>query len=113
MAALSAAPDGSLWNALGQGMDGVVKALTPFGTTLAAGGQFTHAQDVVANRVAQWDGLNWQALGTGMDNDVHALAVLGTDLVAGGAFASADGSPASFIARWTTLRRAGTILAGG
>ena len=85
-----------------------VRALTVFddggGPALYAGGDFTTAGGVAANRIAKWDGSSWTALGSGMNNDVHALAVFddggGPALYAGGAFTTAGGVAANRIAKW-------------
>ena len=67
--------DGSSWAALGSGMGGPTRqvlALTVFddggGPALYAGGSFTTAGGVAANRIAKWDGSSWAALGSGMDS---------------------------------------------
>ena len=89
-------------------MYGLVFAVTtlPNGD-LVAGGQFTTAGGVSANRIARWNGTNWSALGWGMssppffDAYVTALAALPNgDLVAGGWFMAAGGVSANRIARW-------------
>ncbi len=68
---------------------------------LAAGGAFTKAGGVTANRVACWNGVSWFALSTGMNDNVLSLTVLPNgDLVAGGWFTTAGGVAASGIARW-------------
>lgn len=74
------------WSALGSGMNNAVRALTtlPNGD-LVAGGDFTTAGGVAANRIARWDGTAWSPLGTGMDDSVGALTILPNgDLIAGG-----------------------------
>ena len=100
---------GSNWRALGNGTgNGSVHALTAFddgnGPALYAGGTFTTAGSVAANRVAKWDGVSWTALGNGVSNWVEALAVFddgrGPALYVGGNFSSAGGVGASQIARW-------------
>ena len=76
--------DGSSWAPLGSGVSGTsssVSALTVFddggGPALYAGGRFTSAGGVAANRIAKWDGSSWSALGSGMNGggttDVFAL----------------------------------------
>src|SRR5262249_44912063 len=85
-----------------------VQALTSWddghGPALYAGGSFTSAGGVAANRIAKWDGSSWSALGTGMNNSsVDALAVhddgTGPALFAGGGFTV---SPAGdgLLAKW-------------
>ena len=98
--------NGMAWNPLGSGMGGVdypsVSALS-FGPdgSLYAGGSFTTAGGVEADRVARWDGTTWHPLSSGMDNTVFALA-FGPDgsLYAGGDFTTAGGVAANQIARW-------------
>ena len=74
---------GTAWSALGAGMSGssvspYVEALTVFNGRLVAGGWFTTAGGVSANRIAQWSGTAWSALGTGTTGGgswVYALTV--------------------------------------
>jgi LPXTG-site transpeptidase (sortase) family protein len=90
------------WAALGSGINGTVFAVGVDGyENLYAGGQFTSAGGVSANRVAMWDGSAWRALGVGTNNDVLAIAVDGSgNLYVGGSFTSAGGVPANYIAMW-------------
>lgn len=71
---------------------------------LYAGGNFTTAGGVSANRIAKWDGSSWSPLGTGMDSGVRALTVFddgaGPALYAGGQFNTAGGVSANSIAKW-------------
>jgi ubiquitin-protein ligase len=90
------------WSAFSTGMNETVTALA-IGpdSTLYAGGLFTTAGGVTANRIAKWNGSAWSALGSGMDIDVNALAI-GPDgtLYAGGQFTTAGGSTTNRIAKW-------------
>ena len=76
------------------------------GPELYAGGDFTAAGIVQANRIAKWNGSTWSALGTGMNAEVRALAVFddgsggGPALYAGGFFTTAGGVSANRIAKW-------------
>jgi hypothetical protein len=112
--------DGTSWSPLGtgsaNGVNNTVFALLAFdngsgdGPRLYAGGVFTSAGGVTANRIAKWDGVAWSPLGTGaangVNNTVFALAAFdssaagGPALYAGGSFLTAGGLPASRIARW-------------
>ena len=106
--------DGSSWSALAGGMNSTVFALTVFddgsggGPALIAGGNFTSAGGVPANRIAKWDGSSWSALGSGIDDSsVRTLTVFddgsggGPALYAGGNFTGAGGGPANYIAKWS------------
>ena len=104
--------NGVTWSPLGSGTVGLVWALTVFddgsgaGPALYAGGLFTTAGGMSANRIAKWDGTSWSALGSGLNNPVAALAVFddgsgaGPGLYAGGHFSSAGGVPAGRVAKW-------------
>ncbi|MFH0983158.1 MAG: hypothetical protein V2A79_16685 [Planctomycetota bacterium] len=92
------------------GVDADVNAITVFddgtGPALYAGGAFTAAGGVLANRIAKWNGTQWSALGSGLTGGsspyVSALAVFddgtGPALYAGGEFTTAGGVPANRIA---------------
>lgn len=81
-------------------MDGSVLSLTVYNSELIAGGSFTTAGGVSANRIASWNGSAWQPLGTGTGGDVCALTIYDSDLVIGGSFVSAGGSYVNYLARW-------------
>ncbi len=125
--------DGDTWSSLGtgptNGVNNLVSSLAVFddgtGPALYAGGSFTSAGGVAAQRVAKWDGSAWSSLGTGAANGtnsiVYALTVFddgagdGPALYAGGLFVSAGGVAANRIARWdgTTWSSLGTGAANG
>jgi hypothetical protein len=106
--------DGQQWKEMGGGMNGWVYALATFddgsgaGPCLIAGGDFTVAGGLTANRVARWDGAAWTPMGNGMDQGVRALKVVEDGpwatptLVAGGLFhyAMYSFTPLLGIARW-------------
>jgi hypothetical protein len=94
-------------------MNGSVNALAVSGTDLYAGGYFTTAGGVTANRIAKWNGSAWSALGSGMNYPVNALAVSGTDLYAGGSFSTAGGVSAKSIAKWNGSAWWAPLLIGG
>src|SRR5262249_36630818 len=96
------------------------------GAALYAGGTFTSAGGVPANRIAKWDGTSWSAVGSGvvgaifsLQPSVNALATFddgsGPALYAGGTFTSAGGVTADCIARWngTSWSALGSGLSGG
>lgn len=99
------------WSALEAVMSGWVLSLAVYddgtGPALYAGGWFTRAGDVHADRVARWDGVSWSGLGSGMDGSVGVLALLdrgkGPLLYAGGAFTTAGGISANRVAAWDGL----------
>lgn len=84
--------NGSVWSAIGPGLDafGVAEiraaVVLPNGD-VAAGGQFDYSGGVgnLLNSVARWDGVAWRPLGGGISGIVYALAMLPNgDLIAGG-----------------------------
>ena len=81
-------------------MNNTVRSLKVDGSgDLIAGGFFTMAGGVSANRVARWDGSSWSALGSGLNASVDSLTVDGSGkLFAGGGFTTVGGTTARFIA---------------
>lgn len=104
--------DGTTWNAMGAGLDQVVRALQSFddgsreGFSVYAGGSFTKSGNTAVNYIARWDGTNWMPLGDGLGNAVAAMAVFddgsgdGPALFVGGFFTNAGGGEVNFIAKW-------------
>jgi len=100
--------DGSNWSVLGVGLGSIsglgstVLALAfDSAGNLYAGGDFTTAGAVSANRIAKWDGSSWSALSSGVDGFIRELAFDSTgNLYAGGVFTTAGGVSASRIAKW-------------
>jgi hypothetical protein len=113
--------DGSEWVPVGEGPWALgggshVQALRAFddgtGSSLYAGGDFTHLGSQAIPALARWDGVAWWPVGGGIGfsqpfgfrPDVRALAVFddgnGPALYAGGVFDLAGGAPASGLARW-------------
>jgi hypothetical protein len=90
-------------------MNGGVYALAVSGTTLYAGGGFTTAGGVTANRIAAWDGSAWSALGSGIAGSfafsrngasIFALAADGSGhLFVGGDFSLAGTNVSPYIAQ--------------
>jgi hypothetical protein len=110
---VTASASGETWSALGDGVGGDVYALAfDSNGNLYAGGSFTTAGGVTANRIAKWDGSVWSPLGSGMNNTVSALAFDSSgNLYAGGSFTSAGGVTANRIAKWNGT--SWTALGGG
>lgn len=80
-------------------MNDWVNVLAASGTDLYAGGWFTTAGGIAANRIAKWDGSAWSALGSGMNSNVHALTVSGTNLYVGGKFTTAGNKVSAYVAK--------------
>ncbi|MCL5030085.1 MAG: SpaA isopeptide-forming pilin-related protein [Bacteroidetes bacterium] len=99
----------SVWLPLGSGTAGgfVVAALKSDAQNLYAGGSFTSAGNVSANRIAYWDNANWISLGAGISGNtspypfVKAIEIMGSDIYAGGAFSIAGTVPANNIAKYS------------
>ncbi|NLE57867.1 MAG: hypothetical protein GX616_05865 [Planctomycetes bacterium] len=115
-------PVTSTWSALGSGMGGTspnVYALTVLHGKLYAGGSFTTAGGVNANRIARWDPatLTWSPLGSGLVGTVrpfvHSLGVLDGKVYAGGTFTIAGGASANRIACWDPATSTWLALGAG
>jgi len=108
--------DGNAISPLGTGMNGGVRALNSYNSgigasakiNLVAGGDFTTAGGVTANRIAQWSEfvnltgtVNWTALGPGFNNSVYAIERFNNQIIAAGAFtATSTGTTLNRIAVW-------------
>jgi len=96
--------NGTIWSALGTGMDGTVQAFAVYddgsGPALYAGGNFETAGGVPVHGVARWDGTNWSSLNGGANDIVFAIATDGNDVYIAGSFQSVGGVGATNIARW-------------
>lgn len=104
--------NGTRWEALGSGTNGIVRAIAFFDPipddTLAFGelyvaGDFTTAGGVSAGGIATWNGSTWSTLGSGLNGTVRALAEFNDVLYVGGGFTTAGGLPAEGIAGWDDL----------
>ncbi|MFC1552522.1 T9SS type A sorting domain-containing protein [Candidatus Latescibacterota bacterium] len=84
-------------------VDSLVIALTTYDGKLIAGGWFTTAGGIDANRIAAWDGFSWSSLGSGLNDTVETLSVYDGKLIAGGKFTSAGKVKANRIAAWDGL----------
>lgn len=97
--------DGSNWTPLGTGLNEYVRAIHEYNGDLVAGGYFTNAGGVPANKIARWDGTNWNAMGlgfdaSGIDEYVKSATVWNGIFFAGGAYTQAEGNPMDHIAQW-------------
>jgi hypothetical protein len=74
------------------------------GPALYAGGAFTTAGGIGANKVARWNGASWSPLGSGANSSIAAFAAFddggGPALYAGGSFSIAFDSGDSYLAKW-------------
>ena len=74
--------DGSVWSALGAGLNGSVSAIAISGSDVYVGGIFDDAGgDPAADRIARWDGVAWFALGSGLGaGSAAAVAISGGEV---------------------------------
>lgn len=119
--------NGSAWSPVGLGLNNAVFALAvadldgPGGSppALYAGGVFTTAGGVPANRIAKWDGAVWTPLGLGLNNYVFALQQYDSDgsgpnpplLYAGGLFTQSGTASMNRVASWNGI--AWSAVGGG
>lgn len=97
--------DGSNWTPLGTGLNEYCRAIHEYNGNVIAGGYFTTAGGVPANKIAKWDGTNWSAMGqgfdgAGVDEYVKAATEWNGIFFAGGAYTQAEGGPMNYIAQW-------------
>lgn len=97
--------DGSDWTSLGTGLNEYCRAIHEYNGNVVAGGYFTTAGGVSANKIAKWDGTNWYAMGqgfdgAGVDEYVKAATAWNGIFFAGGAYTQAEGAPMAYIAQW-------------
>ncbi len=97
--------DGSSWTPLGTGLNEYCRAIHEYNGKLIAGGYFTTAGGVPANKIAKWDGSSWSAMGGGFDGigiDEYVKSAMSWNgtFFAGGAYTQAEGGPMNFIAQW-------------
>jgi trimeric autotransporter adhesin len=106
--------NGVSWLTVGGGVNSHVFALEVFddgtgqGPALYAGGAFTIAGGVQANRIAKWNGNSWSAVGDGFSPTgngwVYELQVFndgtGSALYAGGGFITSGKTVVNGIAKW-------------
>jgi hypothetical protein len=96
MASLNVLASSGEWSALGSGVNNSVNSIaTDANGYVYAGGHFTSAGGVSANRIARWDGTSWSALGSGMGWGVRSIAIDSDYVYAGGWFTTAGGESAN------------------
>jgi hypothetical protein len=111
--------DGTSWQPLGEGLDGVVTAMTVWKDQLVVAGEFEYSGLVPVQGLAIWTGSAWQAFPgdttlAGNEPAIYALADLGPQLVVGGRFTSIGGASADSVAVWdgSTWTALGSGLSG-
>lgn len=95
--------DGTAWQALGTGIDGVeprVNAVEFYGDELFAGGDFSGAGGVASPNLARFSNGQWSDVAGGLDGVVNDLVVHEGELVVGGAFTDAGGLGLDSVASW-------------
>ena len=102
--------DGSQWTALGDGLNGIVRAILVSGNDIYVGGHFTTAGNVSTYSIARWDGNTWHSFGgRGINQSLNSLAI-GTvyslldspdGLYVGGKFTHAGNKYSNMIALYT------------
>lgn len=96
--------DGSQWNYVGTGANGIIRhaAIAPNGYIYVTG-EFTTIGGVAASRIAYYntDTATWTAMSTGLNSTGRAIVVAPSGHVfVGGDFTTAGGVTANRIARW-------------
>ena len=94
--------NGTSWTQLGSQMNNsVFDVAVDKDGIVYAGGTFTTAGGVAANRIAKWNGTSWSPLGTGLSDSPYALTVDESGKVyVGGGFVTAGGVTVNRIAVW-------------
>jgi hypothetical protein len=89
------------WRALGDGLDGIVRALAVDDQgRVFAGGNFSHSGNAAVSRIAMWDGDDWRPLGDGVEGQVNTLVADGDRLYVGGKFYRAGNLNVANVATW-------------
>lgn len=96
--------DGNDWLPLGTGMNGAVYDIAwDSAGNLYAGGAFTTAGGVIANRIAKWNGSTWSAVGGGVNSTVTSIVVdRNNNVYFGGNFTieASTTKPLPYVAMW-------------
>jgi hypothetical protein len=103
--------NGSVWSALGKGINGYgnpsVNVLFAGPNSLFVGGlDYGTADTTAINNIASWNGSTWSALGAGItqneyfNDEVFAIDTFQSNLYVGGIFDTAGAKPLNNIAMW-------------
>jgi len=84
----------------GSGLNGSVNTLVYNNDTWFVGGDFTTADGILVNHIAQWSNNEWRSLQTGLNGAVRALGVLNNLLYVGGDFTEVGSQTVNHIVRW-------------
>jgi hypothetical protein len=112
----------SQWSPLGSGTNQEISAICNFNGSVYAGGFFSTAGGIHANKIARWNGSSWSALGAGIDTTPYGyvyslLAPSGSPyLYVGGNFTYAGSDHDAYgIATWngSSWGHLGSGLGGG
>ena len=87
------------WHKLGNGLNGIVTAITEYNNDIIAAGSFTASGSTTVNNVAKWDGQSWAAFGC-LSGVVTDMIVFQGDLYACGKFDICGGDTAVTFAKW-------------
>jgi len=107
--------NGSYWDTLGAGIDGMdtlnlwpknTYAISRYQGELLVGGVFKSAGDVAACKLARWNGIDWDSLPVqpfvcpAWNSSINSLEVIDDHLFVGGSFDTIAGVPCVGVAKW-------------
>lgn len=83
--------NGSTWESIGAGFNGIVTSLIYVNNALYAGGYFEHSGAAYIDYFARWDGSSWSEVSGGTNGPVLTLAAIGNIIFVGGDFTKVQG----------------------
>jgi hypothetical protein len=93
--------NGTKWITIGNGMNGTVYAMATWNNKILAGGNFTKAGGITANRFAMWDGNKWDTLLNEFTNGtIYAIAIMNNEIYVGGNFNLNNNLTSNYVAKW-------------
>src|SRR5439155_15894109 len=85
---------GTSWSAVGNELNGNIRAIACIGSTIYIGGDFTQAgTDTNVKYIARLNGATWVPVGNGLNGPVYAIGAISNAVYIGGAFTNAGGNP--------------------